>query len=168
MASPSSFSFREKTGSMKKIFFSSVLIATVLLGGVLGYLIWKASPLSAQDFLDSGKKYYAQKKLSEATIQFLNAVQKDPRNREARYFLALTYFDLKDITSAAKQLTILLEYFPNDTQANLRLGNIYLSAGSGDSRFFRKAAESAEKILSKEPQNVSALILLGNASAGLQ
>src|SRR5688572_29530715 len=111
---------------MKKILFTSVLIVTILLGGVLAYAIWKASPVSSQSFLDSGKKYYEEKKYSEATIQFLNAVQKDPRNRDARFFLAVSYFNQGDLNSSAKHLTGLLEYFPDDVEANLQLGSIYL------------------------------------------
>ena len=73
---------------MKKLFFTIVLVVTIALGGVLAYSIWKAAPVTAQAYFDSGKKYFDQKKYPEATIQLLNAVRKDPRNREARYLLA--------------------------------------------------------------------------------
>src|SRR5437867_12973706 len=153
---------------MKRIFFPAVLIATIVMGGVLGYAIWKATPVTSQQYFNSGKKYYDEKKYAEAIVQFLNAIQKDPQNREARYLLALSHLSQKDVISATKQLSALLEYFPDDIEANLRLGNIYLTAGPRDSRFFLQTAEIARKILSKAPENVPALILLGNATAGLQ
>src|SRR5689334_6133708 len=103
---------------MKKLFFKAVLAGTILLGGVLAYTIWKAAPLTPQAYFESGKKYYDQKKYPEAIIQLLNAVRKDPRHREARLLLALTYEAQQDLAHAAGQLRSLLEYEPDDVEAN--------------------------------------------------
>ena len=153
---------------MKKLFFPVVLAATIILGGVLAYTIWTAKPLTSQAYFESGKKYYDQKKYPEAIIQFLNAVRKDARNRDARYFLSLSYVAQQDIPQAANQLKALLEYYPDDIEANLQLGTVYLIVGKSNPDLFREAQKIAATILTKEPQNVSALILSGNASAGLQ
>jgi tetratricopeptide (TPR) repeat protein len=153
---------------MRKLFFTSVLVVTVALGGVLAYSIWKAAPATSQAYFDSGKKYYDEKKYPEATIQLLNAVRKDPRNRDARYFLALAFVGQRDIVQSAAQLRALLEYYPDDVPANLQLGNIYLTAGRTSPDLFRQAQEIARKVLAKEPNNVGALLLSGNAAAGLQ
>ena len=114
----------------------------------------------SQDYFKSGKNYYDNQKYSEASVQLLNAVQKDPKNRDARYYLALSYLNQKNLNDAAKQLASLLEYYPDDVEASLRLGNLYLAAGGSNSDFFQKADELAKKILSKDPQNVAALILV--------
>jgi tetratricopeptide (TPR) repeat protein len=162
------FPFNRTGGQfMKKVLFLSVLAATILMGGLLTYALWK-TPGSSQDFFSSGKHYYEQKKYSEAEIQFFNAIEKDARNRDARYFLALSYFNQLNFSAAAQQLRALLEYLPEDTAANLLLGNVYLTGGRADLSLFHQAAEIAQKILAKEPQNIGALILSGNASAELQ
>src|SRR5581483_10159161 len=153
---------------MKKVLFPSILIATVLAGGLLAYAIFKNAPVSAADFVRSGKTYYEQKRYAEAAIQFMNAVQKDAKNRDARYYLALSDFAQQNLNGAAQQLTKLLEYYPDDTEANLRLGNIYLAVGRADPKYFHEASDIAQKVLSKDPQNVGAFILSGNATAGLQ
>ena len=153
---------------MKKILIPSILVATILVGGVMAYAIWKAVPVSAQDYFKSGKAYYDKQKYAEASVQLLNAVQKDPRNRDAHYFLALSYLNQKNMNAGAQQLASLLDYYPDDIEANLRLGNLYLVAGGSNAEYFRKADELAKRILSKDPQNVAALVLSGNASAGLQ
>jgi tetratricopeptide (TPR) repeat protein len=153
---------------MKRVIFSFILIGTILAGGVLAYAIWKATPVTSEQFLESGRKFYEQKKYSEATVQLLNAIQKDPKNRDARYLLVLSYMAQKNLTAGVNQLNALLEYFPDDVEANLQLGTIYLSAGRTDANFFGQAGKIAQKILSKDSQNVAALILSGNASAGLQ
>ena len=153
---------------MKKILFPLILVATVALGGVLAYSIWKAKPQTAQAYFESGKSYFEQKKYPEAIIQFLNAVRKDPRNRDARYYLALAYVNQQDLPHGVNELRALLEYYPEDVDANLQLGGIYLAAGRGNPELFRQAQEIATKILAKDPNNINALILSGNASAGLQ
>lgn len=153
---------------MKKLLFKAVLAATVLSGGVLAYTIWKVAPSTPQGFYESGNKYYDQKRYPEATIQLLNAVRKDPRHRQARYLLALTYEAQQDFLRAAGQLRSLLEYYPEDIDGNLQLGNIYLSVGRGNFDYFKQAQDVARKVLAKDPKNVGALILSGNAAAGLQ
>src|SRR3954469_7951068 len=106
---------------MKRILITSVLVATILVGAVLAYALLRP----AQDYFSSGKNYYDQQKYVEAAIQFSNAVQKDAKNRDARYYLALSYINQNNLTAAFQQLKALLEYFPEDKEASIRLGNIY-------------------------------------------
>jgi len=153
---------------MKKILIPSILVATILVGGVMAYAILKAVPLSAQDYFKSGKEYYDKQKYAEASVQLMNAVQKDPRNRDARYFLALSYLNQQNMNAGAQQLASLLDYYPDDVEAGLRLGNLYLAAGGTNADYVRKADELAKRILSKDAQNVAALILSGNAAAALR
>src|SRR5437763_15167265 len=103
---------------MKRFLIPVILVVTILDGGVLAYAIWQAVPVTSQDYFNSGKKYFDQPKNSEATIQLLNAVQKDPKNRDARYYLATSYLSQKNFNDAAKQLSALLEYYPDDVDAN--------------------------------------------------
>jgi tetratricopeptide (TPR) repeat protein len=154
---------------MKKYFYSGVLIVTIGVGVALMYSIWGAvAPRSAQQFLDSGKQFFEQRKYPEATVEFLNALQKDISHREARFLLARTYLAQNDLDAAMRQLRSLLEYYPDDIEANLQLGNIYLQGGNRDPQFFRAAKELAEKVLAKEPKNILGMVLLGNSLAGLR
>jgi len=153
---------------MKKLFFRAVLAATVLLGIVLAYTIWKATPSTPQAYFESGKKYFDQKKYPEATVELLNAVRKDPRDREAALLLASAYEAQQDFGRASTVLKTLLEYYPDDPQGNVQLGNIYLAVGRGKPDYFKQAQTMANKVLAKDPKNLAALILSGNASAGLQ
>jgi Tfp pilus assembly protein PilF len=153
---------------MKRFINPSILVIVILAGGVLFYALWHAAPLSAQDYLSSGKKYYDQRQFSEAKIQLLNAVEKDPKSRDARYFLAMSYLGDSDLNNAGKHLSVLLEYYPDDSEANLRLGSIYLTGGSANPDLFHRASAIAQKVLERDPKNVGALILSGNAAAGLK
>ena len=151
----------------KKLLLLTVLLA-VISGGVIGYSVWKRKTQSPQALFESGKKYYDQKKYREAMIQLMNLVRKDPRHHDGRLLLARTLEAGRDMRGAIGQLKVLLEDYPNDVAASLELGNIYLLGGSTNSAFFQQALDLAKKVLEKEPNNVDALLLSGNASAGLQ
>jgi len=51
---------------VKKFFFAAVFAATIVVGAVVGYSIWKAKPQTSQAYFESGKRYYDQKKYQEA------------------------------------------------------------------------------------------------------
>src|SRR5262245_48165508 len=121
---------------MKRIVFPAVLLATILTRRLLAYAIWESTPTTSQQVFDSGKKYYEQKMYAEAVVQFLNSIQKDAKNRDARYLLALSYSEQNNLNSAVRALSALLEVFPDDVEANLRLGNIYFAGGFRDSKLF--------------------------------
>src|SRR5215471_15562735 len=111
---------------MKKILFPTLLIATLLAGGVVAFAIWRSSPTTTEDLVKDGRKYYEQKDYVTATVQLLRAVQQDPKNREARFLLIDSYMNQNDLVSAARQLQAFLEYVPEDREALLKLGNLYL------------------------------------------
>jgi len=154
---------------MKKILYPVVLVVILGIGVFLMYSIWGAvTPQSATQYFESGKNYYNAGKYPEAIVEFQNALQKDVRNRDARFFLAKSHLVQHDLGGAVKQLTSLLEYYPDDQDAMLQLGNIYLQGGGQDPRFFSQSKELAEKVLAKDPKNLNAMILMGNALAGLR
>lgn len=143
-------------------------VGIAILAGILACGYWFLSSRRPDAFFNAGKKYYDQKKYPEAIIQFLNAVDRDPQNRDSRYYLALSFLHHHEPAPAAEQLKSLLEAYPDDVDATLQLGDLYLSFGGTNPQSFIQAKELAEKILSKNPQNIDALILSGNAATGLR
>src|SRR5687767_2584036 len=153
---------------MKKILLVTLIVTTAVLGGFLLYSCRQDSAQNADQYFESGRRYYTEGKYQEATIQFLNAVSKNPRHREARFQLAKSYMNQGLGGSAAKELRTLLEYYPGDVPATLETGTLYLAGAQRDPDLFRKAQDTAKEVLAKEPQNVNALILSANSLAGLQ
>ena len=152
---------------MKKTLLIATLSIPVLLLGGLGYF-WHRTSQTPQSFYASGKKYYDQKKYQEAAIQLMNAVRKDPRHRDAKLLLARTLVATRNLSGAVIQLKGLLEYYPDDADGSIELGNLYLEGGRADPVFFHQAQELAQKVLAKNPNNVDALVLSGTASAWLK
>jgi tetratricopeptide (TPR) repeat protein len=149
------------------------IILGVLLLGVLsgaGYFVYSRHELTPQAYFESGKKYFDQKKYREAMIAFLNALRKAPGDRNSRYYLALSHIGLRDYKRGGQQLRSLVDTNPDDVEASLSLGRLYMEAAGDEpkSEAYKKAQELAQKVLSKNPQNVEALILSANAFTGLQ
>src|SRR5262245_40356922 len=150
----------------KKIIVGLVLAATTLAGIYFIRTSWKPA-LTEEQYFTSGEKYFGEAKYQEASIQYLNALGKNPRNREARFKLAQCYANANLVGSAAKELRTLLEYYPNAVPANLQMGNLYLAGGGTDPQLFRRAQDIAKQILDKDEGNVKARILSASADAGL-
>jgi len=152
--------------NLKRLFFVAVLLGTVIFIGVFGYAYFRRKNQTPQEYFKNGKAYYDKGKYSDATIELLNANRSNPDNRDIRYYLALSYLGQGDVVNAIRHLRALIEVHPDDVPANLKLGGIYLTAGRSNPAFFQQAQKLAEKVLSKDPQNVEAIVLSGNAAAG--
>ncbi len=148
---------------IRKVLLASA-IGIPILYGIFWFAFRQPTP---EELIAAGKKLYEKKDYPAAEIQFLKAIDQDNTNREARYLLALSYYDQDYLGAAARQLNDLLDYFPEETEASIRLGKIYIKAGGRDSKYYHHANEIAQKILSKAPDNAQALALWGDSAAGL-
>jgi len=108
---------------MKKLSLIFVFVAIAAASG-FAYFGWRKVTQTPEAYFDRGKICLDQKKYQEALIEFLNAVRQNPRYRDGRFQLARTYVKLQDINSAVKNLRSLLEYYPDDVEANIELGNL--------------------------------------------
>jgi tetratricopeptide (TPR) repeat protein len=113
--------------------------------------------------LGKGKAYAAQKKYAEADIEFKRAIQLDPKFAEAYYELGQNFAVQDDLRNALQAYVRAADLAPNNVDANLKAGNLLLLA-----RHFQDAKTRARTILVTDEANVQALMLLGNALAGLQ
>src|SRR5207253_154242 len=118
-------SFRQKF-----LRLSVILPILGIIAGIAVYGAWIARSHTPQGYFASGKKLFDQKKYDQATIQLLNSVRQDPHNRDALYYLALSYEQQSQLTAAVKAFRTLLESHPDDIPANLELGEIALKVAA--------------------------------------
>ena len=118
---------------------------------------------SAQQYFDSGNSYYAQQKYKEAVVEYRNVIQKEPRHGEARLKLAECYEKLGDVRGAYSEYVRAADLLPGNASVQLKAGAYLLRA-----RKFEDASARADAVLKMDPRNVDALILQGEAKAGLQ
>lgn len=118
--------------------------------------------VAKQQHLARGKEYVAQQKDNEAVIEFRNAVQLDARFGEARYALAEAYARLGDAPNAYREYVRAADLL-DDPDVQLKAGMLLLFGGRAED-----AKARADKALARDPKNVEAHILLGNALAGMK
>lgn len=114
-------------------------------------------------FLKSGDSYFAEGQYNEAILEYLNAVQVNPKDATARVKLAEAYLRLGDGTKALAQYVRAADLSPGDTTIQVTTGNLLLA-----SKRFDDARARAELALRADGRNAAAHVLLGNALAGLR
>lgn len=122
-----------------------------------------ADPEAAKrQYLESGDAFMVQEKVSEAILQYRNALRTDPNFGEARLRLAEAYEKDGNAPAAFREFVRAADLLPEDAAVQVRAATYLLM-----SRQFEDAAQRAEKALAIDPQNVDALILRANGKAGL-
>ncbi len=107
-------------------------------------------------FLSSAKQYKQQGKLSEAAIQYRNAIKIDPDLAEARAGLGEVLLTQGQFVAAEAELRKSLERAPKNVHVLNLLAGIYLLAGRPN-----WASEKVQAALVVDPANVDARILSG-------
>ena len=140
---------------------SRLILAAILLLSFAGCT--RDPNVRKQKYFDSGTRYFQQQKYQEASIQFQNALQIDPRFADAHYQLAQSYARLGIWNGAYVELLRTIDLAPKNWEARIALGNILLAA-----RELKRAQEQAQLVLDANPTQVDAIILLANTYAALE
>ena len=118
---------------------------------------------SAGEYLNSGNRYAADRRYSEAIIEYRNAIAADPKLGTAHARLAEAYLETNDSRNAVRELVIAADLLPQDARIQIQAGQLLLLMG-----YFDDARTRALNALAIDPRNVEAQVLKGNASARLQ
>ena len=144
---------------MKK--HGAVLVLVLLAAGAVSCTV---DPETAKrQYMAEGDGYLAEKKYVEAILSYRNAVRQDENFAEARLKLTDAYLAVGDGRNALRESIRAADLMPADIDAQMRAGLLLLMA-----RQFPEARARATAALAKEPRNPRALVLLGNALAGLK
>src|SRR5690606_34232497 len=135
--------------------FNSLLVVVLFLMGC------QSDPAASRDeYMASAQEYMEKGQYQEAAIQFRNALKADSSHMEARYGLIRSFQLEGNHQAAISEIRAILKADPQNTRAQLMLGNYHLQAGSRNPQQFREAERLAEEILESEPGNLEAQILL--------
>src|SRR5258705_11296217 len=102
-------------------------IVMVLGGGVFAYFQYGGSPeVKRERYLQKAREYVKQSKLSEAIVEFKNAVKADPRSANARLELAMVLISRNNFRAAYGELIRAVDLNPQLTKARYQLAILQL------------------------------------------
>jgi tetratricopeptide (TPR) repeat protein len=144
---------------------SQSFLAFLILGLVIaGFSGCSRDPnVRKQKYLESGQRYFDKGKYREASIQFQNAIQVDPRFAEAHYKLAQTDLKLQQWTNAYDELTRTIEIQPENYAARLDAANLLIA-----NHQLKDAKEHLDILTQKQPNNADVQIAYSNYLASDQ
>lgn len=117
----------------------------------------KLQPKNIEIYKSLGVIYLQQKKFKEAEGIFKLITGMDPADPQAHFYLGSIYFDLRDNSSAEKELNTALKLKPDYHEALNFLGYFYLEQDKNINR----AGRMIRKALVFQPQNAAYLDSLG-------
>ena len=128
-----------------------------------GLLFSTACTQSPERLIAAGNKYHAKKKYKEASILYQKAIAKDKTNAEAYYRAGLNLLDAHDMGGAANYFRRAVDLKPDNTDAESKLAEIYLTAYATDPRKFKTLLpdihDLTAKILKRQPNSFDGLRL---------
>src|SRR5678816_2288601 len=115
----------------------SIRLIAVILTVLAGLTSCSRDPnVVKRRYLESGNKYFEKGRYKEASIQFRNALKRDPKFGAAHYKLALVALKTNDYGAAVGSLRRAIELIPPDQpdhwEAIVRLTEIYLAVAKGE------------------------------------
>jgi tetratricopeptide (TPR) repeat protein len=84
--------------------------------------------VASKKYVEIGNKYYTRDKYKEASILYRKALQKDKKNADAYYHLALVDLKLRQVAEAAGWLQRAVQLDPSNVDASSKLADLYLAS----------------------------------------
>lgn len=130
---------------------------------ICALLFASACNQSPQRLVDAANRYHDKKKYQEASILYRKAISKDKTFEEAYYREGLNLLDQKNAIEASKFFRRAVDLNPNNTDAEIRLSEIYLTAYASDPKKFHtllpEVKELTAKILARDPKDFNGIRL---------
>jgi len=117
-------------------------------------------------YLESGNKYFDKGLYPQASIQYRNALKRDPKYGEAHYKMALVAIKTNDYGGAVGSLRRAVELIPADQpdhwDAVVKLSEIYLAVGKGEKQYLDEVDKFTKELLKRDPNSFDAHRLIGD------
>ena len=109
--------------------------------------------------LERGDRYFQQEKYREAVLEYRNVLRIDTDNTRAIRQLGLAHYQLGEMGHAGRYLLRTQELEPENLEARLKLGSLYLLGGRPED-----AVREAEFVLERDQRSLEALALLAGGA----
>jgi tetratricopeptide (TPR) repeat protein len=136
-----------------------VCVAIVAFGVGTGCIATK------QTYLSRGNKFYDQGKYADASLNYLKAIQKDPKFGEAHFRLGLSAMKQEQARAAYDSLYRANQLLPNRVDVTEKFADIclsyYLADPSHPHFLYTQIAQLSDELLAKNPNSYEGLMLQG-------
>ena len=145
----------------------------LILAALSALLFSSACSQSPEKLIATGNRYHDQKKFKEASILYQKAIAKDKTNAEAYYRQGLNLLDDGNLEEASKYFRRAIDLKPSNTDAEVKLAEIFLGAYASRPAKFKNLLSDAKdldnKILQQNPNSfdgtrIQALLYLADNS----
>src|SRR5687768_5437447 len=116
-----------------------------------------------KEFFENGERFLKDNKYQEAIVEFRNALQQDEKYGEARLKLAEAYTASGNAAGAFREYVRAADLLPQNNDAQIKAATFLMLAGQ-----FEDARTRILPVVERDPSNVEAQLILGNALAGLK
>jgi tetratricopeptide (TPR) repeat protein len=114
-------------------------------------------------FLKSGKSYFRKQDYASALLQFKNAARLAPKDPEPWFYLGQAYLGVRDARQAIISLVRATQINPKYADAQIKLAELMVWSHRQD--LLQSAQERMQMVLSDNPGNSDALVILASAQA---
>src|ERR1043165_7170119 len=142
-------------------FYKTTLLC-VLLAAIFSLAGCTNKEKAKAEHVRKGEAYLTDSKFNEASLEFRNALQIDDRLATAHWGLARAYEGMQRVPEMVQELQRTVELDPNNLDARVKLGNIYLQVSKGKPDVVGMAEKLAREILQKDPNYIEGHILMGS------
>ncbi len=118
---------------------------------------------ASRKYVDTGNKYFTRAKYKEASIMYRRALQKDLKNPEAYYRLALVDLKQRQFSEAAHSLQRAVQLDPSNSDASAKLADLYFASYIQNPPKRKEELDEvrsiADTLLKKDPKSYDGLRL---------
>jgi tetratricopeptide (TPR) repeat protein len=145
----------------------SIRLVAVILAVLVGLVSCSRDPnVVKKRYLESGNKYFEKGRFKEASIQYRNALKRDPKYGAAHYKLALVSLKVGDVAAAVASLRRAIELVPPDQpdhwDAVVKLSEIYLAVAKGEKQYMDDVEKYTNELLKRDANSFDAHRLIGD------
>ena len=145
----------------------SIRLVAVILAMLVGLASCSRDPnVVKKRYLESGNKYFDKARYKEASIQYRNALKRDPKYGPAHYKLGLVALKVSDVAGAVPSLRKAVELIPADQpdhwDAVVKLTEIYLAYSKGEKQLMDEVEKYTKELLKRDPNSFDGHRLIGD------
>jgi tetratricopeptide (TPR) repeat protein len=149
---------------MRSIRFIAIIVAVLV-----GFTSCSRDPnVVKKRYLESGNKYFDKGRYKEASIQYRNALKRDPKYGPAYYKLALVSLKAGDVPAAVSAFHRAIELIPVDQpdhwDSKVKLSEVYLAVARGEKQYMDEVDKYTKDLLKRDPNSYDGHRLVGDLS----